>query len=101
MFNVLTCSRRHAPEIGTALCEHPLVSHLSFTGSTQTGKVRPSLSMELQYMYVFIKNVSMFGFVALHIVWLNAFSNFRKNNKHNIMVCNVISMVLKVHQSIR
>lgn len=41
-YNVVPCSRRRAQEVGEALCTDPLVSKISFTGSTATGKVRRS-----------------------------------------------------------
>ena len=39
VFNVVTSDRDNASPIGKALCEHPLVSKISFTGSTAVGKV--------------------------------------------------------------
>ncbi|RZC32409.1 hypothetical protein BDFB_001787 [Asbolus verrucosus] len=39
VLNVVTSDRRHAPEIGNLLCESPLVAGISFTGSTQIGKL--------------------------------------------------------------
>jgi len=38
VFNVVTCSRGSAPEVGLKLCEDPRVRKLSFTGSTVVGK---------------------------------------------------------------
>ncbi|XP_023346024.1 succinate-semialdehyde dehydrogenase, mitochondrial isoform X2 [Eurytemora carolleeae] len=38
VMNVVT-SRRHTPEIGKLLCESPKVAGISFTGSTQVGKI--------------------------------------------------------------
>jgi succinate-semialdehyde dehydrogenase/glutarate-semialdehyde dehydrogenase len=38
-FNVLPCDIEHTPEIGKALCEHPVVQKVTFTGSTQIGKL--------------------------------------------------------------
>lgn len=38
VINVVTASRAHAAEVGAVLCESPLVSKISFTGSTATGK---------------------------------------------------------------
>ncbi|KAB1261557.1 Succinate-semialdehyde dehydrogenase; mitochondrial [Camelus dromedarius] len=39
VYNVIPCSRKKAKEVGEALCTDPLVSKISFTGSTATGKV--------------------------------------------------------------
>uniref|UniRef100_A0AAR2J5U1 Succinate-semialdehyde dehydrogenase, mitochondrial n=1 Tax=Pygocentrus nattereri TaxID=42514 RepID=A0AAR2J5U1_PYGNA len=39
VFNVVPCSREKAPAVGEILCTDPLVSKISFTGSTATGKV--------------------------------------------------------------
>ena len=37
--NVITASRENTPSVGSVLCEHPLVAKISFTGSTDVGKV--------------------------------------------------------------
>ncbi|KAL4232382.1 Succinate-semialdehyde dehydrogenase [Mactra antiquata] len=37
--NVITSDRTHASEVGKILCESPLVSHISFTGSSHVGKI--------------------------------------------------------------
>ncbi|XP_076280714.1 succinic semialdehyde dehydrogenase [Lasioglossum baleicum] len=39
VFNVLTTSQENSPAIGKELCENPKVRVLSFTGSTQVGKI--------------------------------------------------------------
>lgn len=39
VFNVVTCDRGNAPEVGKVLCESPLVSLISFTGSSGVGKI--------------------------------------------------------------
>ncbi|XP_052279043.1 succinate-semialdehyde dehydrogenase, mitochondrial-like [Dreissena polymorpha] len=39
VMNVVTCNRGNAPAIGKVLCESPLVSHISFTGSSAVGKI--------------------------------------------------------------
>lgn len=39
VYNVVPCSQKKAKEVGEALCTDPLVSKISFTGSTATGKV--------------------------------------------------------------
>ncbi|ELK05804.1 succinate-semialdehyde dehydrogenase, mitochondrial [Pteropus alecto] len=39
VYNVIPCSQRKAKDVGEALCTHPLVSKISFTGSTATGKI--------------------------------------------------------------
>ncbi|CAH1967100.1 unnamed protein product [Acanthoscelides obtectus] len=39
VLNVVTSSREQAPAIGKLLCESPLVAGISFTGSTQVGKI--------------------------------------------------------------
>jgi len=38
VFNIVTCSRARAPEVGLALCQDPRVKKISFTGSTVVGK---------------------------------------------------------------
>ncbi|MBV97010.1 Succinate-semialdehyde dehydrogenase, mitochondrial, partial [Eschrichtius robustus] len=38
VYNVIPCSQKKAKEVGEALCTDPLVSKISFTGSTATGK---------------------------------------------------------------
>ncbi|XP_026481762.1 uncharacterized protein LOC113388614 [Ctenocephalides felis] len=39
VINIVTCDRSLAPEVGKVLCEHPKVAGLSFTGSTEVGKI--------------------------------------------------------------
>ena len=39
VINVVTSSRANSPVVGNALCDHPVVSKLSFTGSTAVGKM--------------------------------------------------------------
>lgn len=39
VLNVVTTSRQNAPHIGRVLCESPLIAGISFTGSTQVGKI--------------------------------------------------------------
>ena len=39
VFNVVTCSRKNAPAVGELLCKSPLVAGLSFTGSTEVGRI--------------------------------------------------------------
>ncbi|XP_036850255.2 succinate-semialdehyde dehydrogenase, mitochondrial isoform X2 [Manis javanica] len=39
VYNVIPCSQKKAKEVGEALCTDPLVSKISFTGSTTTGKI--------------------------------------------------------------
>lgn len=39
VFNVVTGDIRHAPEIGQELCTNPTVRKLSFTGSTEVGRL--------------------------------------------------------------
>ncbi|MDR2549114.1 MAG: NAD-dependent succinate-semialdehyde dehydrogenase [Desulfobulbus sp.] len=39
VFNVIPCDGSRAPEIGRILCESPLVRKLSFTGSTEVGRL--------------------------------------------------------------
>ena len=39
VLNVLTCSSRRLAEVGRALCEDPVIKKLSFTGSTDVGKL--------------------------------------------------------------
>ncbi|XP_032950012.1 succinate-semialdehyde dehydrogenase, mitochondrial isoform X3 [Rhinolophus ferrumequinum] len=38
VYNVIPCSQKKAKDVGEALCTDPLVSKISFTGSTATGK---------------------------------------------------------------
>ena len=44
IFNVVTSDRDHAGPIGKVLCEHPMVTKISFTGSTAVGKILLSQS---------------------------------------------------------
>jgi succinate-semialdehyde dehydrogenase/glutarate-semialdehyde dehydrogenase len=39
VFNVLPCDMTNTPPIGKAICEHPVVQKVSFTGSTAVGKL--------------------------------------------------------------
>lgn len=39
VFNVITCSRANAAAVGDVLCRSPLVAGVSFTGSTEVGKL--------------------------------------------------------------
>ncbi|KAL1455306.1 hypothetical protein WDU94_009409 [Cyamophila willieti] len=39
VYNVVTSDRKNAPAIGKVLSQHPLVAGLSFTGSTEVGKL--------------------------------------------------------------
>lgn len=39
VFNIVTSSRDNTPEIGELICTSPLIKKLSFTGSTQIGKI--------------------------------------------------------------
>lgn len=39
VFNILTCDGNNAIEIGKVLCASPTVRHLSFTGSTEVGRI--------------------------------------------------------------
>lgn len=39
VFNVITSGIENTPAVGQVLCSHPAVKHLSFTGSTQIGKL--------------------------------------------------------------
>jgi len=39
VINVVTCSREHTAEVGKLLCESPQVAGISFTGSTNVGKI--------------------------------------------------------------
>lgn len=38
VINILPCDEKNTPLIGQALCEHPIVQKVSFTGSTPVGK---------------------------------------------------------------
>lgn len=53
VFNVVPCSREKAPSVGHLLCTDPLVSKISFTGSTATGKLLLKLAADS------VKRVSM------------------------------------------
>lgn len=37
--NVVTCSRSNAPSVGDLLCRSPLIAGISFTGSTEVGRL--------------------------------------------------------------
>lgn len=39
MFNVVTCSREHVPAVGELLCKSPKIAGISFTGSTEVGRI--------------------------------------------------------------
>lgn len=39
VFNLVTADMPHAPEIGLELCTHPSVRKVSFTGSTEVGRI--------------------------------------------------------------
>jgi len=39
VLNVVTSSRESTPSVGKVISEHPLVAKISFTGSTEVGKV--------------------------------------------------------------
>lgn len=39
VFNVVTCSRKHVPAVGELLCKSPKVAGISFTGSTEVGRI--------------------------------------------------------------
>ncbi|MFM1987486.1 MAG: succinate-semialdehyde dehydrogenase [Pseudomonadota bacterium] len=39
VFNVVTGDARHAPEIGLEMCTNPTVKKVSFTGSTEVGRI--------------------------------------------------------------
>ncbi|KAM5202564.1 succinate-semialdehyde dehydrogenase, mitochondrial isoform 1-T2 [Hipposideros larvatus] len=39
VYNVIPCSQKKAKDVGEVLCTDPLVSKISFTGSTATGKI--------------------------------------------------------------
>ncbi|EHB09594.1 Succinate-semialdehyde dehydrogenase, mitochondrial, partial [Heterocephalus glaber] len=67
VYNVIPCSRTKAKEVGEVLCTDPLVSKISFTGSTATGKVL------LHHAASTVKRVSMeLGGLAPFIVFDSA-----------------------------
>ncbi|XP_036907277.1 succinate-semialdehyde dehydrogenase, mitochondrial [Sturnira hondurensis] len=67
VYNVVPCSQQKAKVVGEALCTDPLVSKISFTGSTATGKVL------LRYAADSVKRVSMeLGGLAPFIVFDSA-----------------------------
>ncbi|XP_023555753.1 succinate-semialdehyde dehydrogenase, mitochondrial [Octodon degus] len=67
VYNVVPCSRAKANEVGEVLCTDPLVSKISFTGSTATGKVL------LRHAASTVKRVSMeLGGLAPFIVFDSA-----------------------------
>uniref|UniRef100_A0A2K6SST9 Succinate-semialdehyde dehydrogenase n=1 Tax=Saimiri boliviensis boliviensis TaxID=39432 RepID=A0A2K6SST9_SAIBB len=67
VYNVIPCSRKNATEVGEAICTDPLVSKISFTGSTTTGKVL------LHHAANSVKRVSMeLGGLAPFIVFDSA-----------------------------
>ncbi|KAG8227891.1 hypothetical protein J437_LFUL008205, partial [Ladona fulva] len=39
IFNVITADKGHTPQIGKLFCESPMVAGISFTGSTEVGKL--------------------------------------------------------------
>lgn len=39
VLNIITCNRQHAADIGNLLCKSPLINGISFTGSTEVGKL--------------------------------------------------------------
>ena len=39
VFNIITCSGSQVPEVGRILCASPMVRKLSFTGSTEVGRL--------------------------------------------------------------
>ncbi|XP_013138128.1 PREDICTED: glutarate-semialdehyde dehydrogenase DavD [Papilio polytes] len=39
VINVVTTSRKNAPDVGKVMCEHPNIRCISFTGSTHVGKI--------------------------------------------------------------
>ena len=53
VFNIITCSKGNASKVGKVLCADPLVSKISFTGSTLVGKILLKQAAET------IKGVSM------------------------------------------
>uniref|UniRef100_A0A2R9B9W2 Succinate-semialdehyde dehydrogenase n=1 Tax=Pan paniscus TaxID=9597 RepID=A0A2R9B9W2_PANPA len=67
VYNVIPCSRKNAKEVGEAICTDPLVSKISFTGSTTTGKIL------LHHAANSVKRVSMeLGGLAPFIVFDSA-----------------------------
>ncbi len=46
VLNMVTCDRANVAQIGTALCTHPLVRKISFTGSTAVGKQLTALAAQ-------------------------------------------------------
>ncbi|XP_020022252.2 succinate-semialdehyde dehydrogenase, mitochondrial [Castor canadensis] len=67
VYNVIPCSRAKAKDVGEALCTDPLVSKISFTGSTTTGKIL------LHHAANSVKRVSMeLGGLAPFIVFDSA-----------------------------
>lgn len=67
VYNVIPCSRNKAKEVGEVLCTDPLVSKISFTGSTATGKIL------LHHAANSVKRVSMeLGGLAPFIVFDSA-----------------------------
>lgn len=67
VYNVIPCSRNKAKEVGEVLCTDPLVSKISFTGSTATGKIL------LRHAASSVKRVSMeLGGLAPFIVFDSA-----------------------------
>ena len=53
VFNIITCSKGNAAKVGKVLCADPLVSKISFTGSTLVGKILLKQAAET------VKGVSM------------------------------------------
>ncbi|GAB5571179.1 succinate-semialdehyde dehydrogenase [Prionailurus iriomotensis] len=96
VYNVIPCSRAKAKEVGEALCTDPLVSKISFTGSTATGKIL------LHHAAGSVKRVSMeLGGHAPFIVFDSAnvdqavagamASKFRNSGqKHKMPICTCV-----------
>lgn len=53
ILNVVTASRHNAACVGKELCENPLIKKISFTGSTNVGKVSLMVLFTVTYEIVF------------------------------------------------
>ena len=53
VLNVVTSSRQNASSVGQVLCQSPLVTKISFTGSTAVGKVSQHILIQYYGLKVF------------------------------------------------
>ena len=81
VLNVVTSSRERTPAVGKIICEHPLVSKVSFTGSTAVGKVNNQnqasvdgfIMLSLLIQTVHNSYMSRLGVTALCFLFISLF----------------------------